>query len=130
EGHKFRAFLPGGASGGIFPASMADMAMDFGVFEPHGGLIGSHAVVILSDQDSVREAVLNTMEFFRHESCGQCTPCRAGTDKMVRLLQETTPNQALMADLMQVMSDSSICGLGQAAPNCVAHLIKYFPEEL
>ncbi len=130
EGHGFKAFLPGGSSGGIFPASMADMAMDFGSFEPHGGLIGSHAVVILSEQDSVREAVLNTMEFFKHESCGQCTPCRAGTDKMVRLLKETAPDQPLMAELMQVMSDASICGLGQAAGNCVAHLIKYFPEEL
>ncbi len=130
EGHTFKAFLPGGASGGIFPASMADKAMDFGSFEPFGGFVGSHAVVILSTQDSVREAVLNTMEFFKHESCGQCTPCRAGTDKMVRLLKETAPDQPLMADLMQVMSDSSICGLGQAAGNCVAHLIKYFPEEL
>ncbi len=130
EGHEFKAFLPGGASGGIFPASMADRAMDFGTFEPDGGFIGSHAVVILGHQDSVGEAVLNTMEFFKHESCGQCTPCRAGTDKMVRLLQETAPDQPLIADLMQVMSDSSICGLGQAAPNCVAHLIKFFPEEL
>ena len=130
EGHEFKAFLPGGASGGIFPASLADRAMDFGSFEPDGGFVGSHAVVILGHQDSVRDAVLNTMEFFKHESCGQCTPCRAGTDKMVRLLQETAPDQPLMVDLMQVMSDSSICGLGQAAPNCVAHLIKYFPEEL
>jgi formate dehydrogenase len=129
-GHNFKAFLPGGASGGIFPASMADLAMDFGTFEPHGGFVGSHAVVILSEQDSVREATLNTMQFFKHESCGQCTPCRAGTDKMVRILQETAPDQSLLADLMQVMSDSSICGLGQAAGNCVAHLIKYFPEEL
>ena len=130
EGHTFKAFYPGGASGGIFPASMADSHLDFGVFEPHGGFIGSHAVVILSDQDSIRDAVLNTMQFFKHESCGQCTPCRAGTDKMVRLLQETALDQPLIADLMQVMSDSSICGLGQAAGNCVAHLIKYFPEEL
>ena len=130
EGHVFKAFLPGGASGGIFPASMADRAMDFGSFEPDGGFIGSHAVVILGHQDSVREAVLNTMQFFKHESCGQCTPCRAGTDKMVRLLQETEPDQPLMEDLMRVLADSSICGLGQAAPNCVAHLIKYFPEEL
>ncbi|MGR3342594.1 MAG: NAD(P)H-dependent oxidoreductase subunit E [Paracoccaceae bacterium] len=130
EGHELKAFFPGGASGGIFPASMADSHMDFGVFEPHGGFIGSHAVVILSDQDSIRDAVLNTMQFFKHESCGQCTPCRAGTDKMVRLLQKTELDQPLVADLMQVLSDSSICGLGQAAANCVAHLIKYFPEEL
>ncbi|MDH5797302.1 MAG: SLBB domain-containing protein, partial [Paracoccaceae bacterium] len=129
-GHAFKAFYPGGASGGIFPASMADMAMDFGTFEPHGGFVGSHAVVILSDKDSIRQAALNTMEFFAHESCGQCTPCRAGTDKMVRLLKEARPDQPLMQDLMTVMRDSSICGLGQAASNCVNHLIKYFPEEL
>ena len=130
EGHEFKAFFPGGASGGIFPAALADSHLDFGVFEPHGGFIGSHAVVILSDQDSIRDAALNTMEFFEHESCGQCTPCRAGTDKMVRILKTTAPNQPLMRDLMTVMADSSICGLGQAAGNCIAHLIKYFPEEL
>ncbi len=130
EGHALRAFFPGGASGGVFPARMADMAMDFGSFEPHGGLIGSHAVVVLSQTDSVRAAVLNTMKFFKHESCGQCTPCRAGTDKIVRLLQEPAPDQPVLRELLQVMSDSSICGLGQAAGNSVAHLIKYFPEEL
>ena len=130
DGHAFKAFLPGGASGGIFPATMADRAMDFGSFEPDGGFIGSHAVVILGHQDSVRAAVLNTMEFFKHESCGQCTPCRAGTDKIVRLLKEKSPDEPLMAELMQVMSDASICGLGQAAGNSVAHLIKFFPEEL
>lgn len=129
-GHEFKAFLPGGASGGIFPASMADLPLDFGTFEPHGGFVGSHAVVVLSTQDSVRDAVLNTMEFFRDESCGQCTPCRAGTDKIVRILQESSPNRPLLGELIQVMSDSSICGLGQAAGNSVTHLIKYFPEEL
>ncbi|MEM8837752.1 MAG: NADH-ubiquinone oxidoreductase-F iron-sulfur binding region domain-containing protein [Pseudomonadota bacterium] len=130
DGHTFKAFLPGGASGGIFPASMAHMAMDFGSFEPHGGFIGSHAVVILSDQDSVREAALNLMKFFKHESCGQCTPCRAGTEKLVKLLAAERHDTSLMEDLMFVMGDSSICGLGQAAGNSVKHLIKYFPEEL
>jgi NADH:ubiquinone oxidoreductase subunit F (NADH-binding)/NADH:ubiquinone oxidoreductase subunit E len=129
EGHRLKAFLPGGASGGIFPAHMADRAMDFGTWEAEGGFIGSHAVVILSDQDSVRDAVLNTMRFFRHESCGQCTPCRAGTDKIVRLMEDGSAEAALYNDLMQVMRDASICGLGQAASNCVKHLMKHFPEE-
>jgi formate dehydrogenase len=130
EGHAFKAFLPGGASGGIFPAAMADLTMDFGTFEAHGGFLGSHAVVILSDKDSVKDAALNTMRFFKHESCGQCTPCRAGTDKMVTMLQDPATDHQLYEDLMMVMGDSSICGLGQAASNCVKHLIKYFPEEM
>ncbi len=128
QGHEFKAFLPGGASGGIFPASMADMALDFGTFEPHGGFVGSHALVVLSQHDSVRAAALNTMRFFAHESCGQCTPCRAGTERLVQLLQQ--PDRPLMEELVQVMADASICGLGQAAGNCVTHLIRYFPEEL
>ena len=128
EGHALKAFLPGGASGGVFPASMADLPLDFGTFEPHGGFIGSHAVVVLSDRDSVREAVLNTMRFFAHESCGQCTPCRAGTARLVELLHR--PDAPLMEELVEVMADASICGLGQAAGNCVRHLIRHFPEEL
>ncbi len=128
EGHEMKAFLPGGASGGIFPASMAHMPLDFGEFEPLGGLIGSHAVVVLSQADSVRAATLNTMRFFAHESCGQCTPCRAGTEKLAKLLEQ--PDPPLMEELVSVMADSSICGLGQAAGNCVLHLMKYFPEEL
>jgi formate dehydrogenase len=130
EGHTFKAFLPGGASGGIFPASMADLPLDFGAFDQHGGFIGSHAVVILSDKDSVKDAALNLMRFFEHESCGQCTPCRAGTEKMVGLLEGTSVNRDLASELMLVMRDSSICGLGQAAPNPVDHLLKYFPEDL
>lgn len=130
EGHQLRAFFPGGASGGIFPAHMADRAMDFGSWEPDGGFIGSHAVVILSQHDSILAAALNTMRFFRHESCGQCTPCRSGTDKLVRLLESRTPSRALYDDLLAVMEDASICGLGQAAGNCVKHLLRYFPEEL
>ncbi|MEO1722415.1 MAG: NADH-ubiquinone oxidoreductase-F iron-sulfur binding region domain-containing protein [Pseudomonadota bacterium] len=129
EGHELKAFLPGGASGGIFPAHMADRAMDFGTWEAEGGFIGSHAVVILSQHDSVRDAVLNTMRFFRHESCGQCTPCRSGTDKFVRMLESREANPELFDDLLTVMRDSSICGLGQAAGNCVKHLMKHFPEE-
>ena len=130
EGHRFKAFLPGGASGGILPAAMADLPMNFGTFEKLGGFIGSHAVVVLSDKDSVRDAVLNTMRFFAHESCGQCTPCRSGTDKMVRMLDDPATDHALYEDLMLVMRDSSICGLGQAAANCVRHLMRYFPEEM
>lgn len=129
-GHTFKAFLPGGASGGIFPASMAGKALDFGSFEPEGGFIGSHAIVILSDKDNIRDAALNTMRFFKHESCGQCTPCRAGTNKMVGMLQAPAWDPDLFDDLVQVMGDSSICGLGQAAANCVRHLIKYFPEDM
>ncbi len=128
EGHELGAFLPGGASGGIFPAEMADLPLDFGSFEPHGGFIGSHAVVVLGQADSVRAAALNTMRFFAHESCGQCTPCRAGTARLVELLE--APDPPLMEELVQVMADASICGLGQAAGNCVLHLLKYFPEEL
>ena len=130
EGHRFKAFLPGGASGGILPASMADMALDFGTFEKFGGFIGSHAVVILSDQDSVKDAALNLMRFFEHESCGQCTPCRAGTEKMVKLLEHDDVDRPLVEELMQVMRDASICGLGQAAPNPVNHLLIHFPEDL
>ena len=129
DGHELKAFFPGGASGGIFPASMADTPMDFGAFEPHGGFIGSHAVVILSQADSVRDAALNTMRFFKHESCGQCTPCRSGTDKMVRLLEAHDANPDLYDDLIEVMQGSSICGLGQAAGNCVRHLMQHFGEE-
>ncbi len=129
EGHTLKGFLPGGASGGVMPAHMADRAMDFGTWEKEGGFIGSHAVVILSDRDSVRDVVLNTMRFFKHESCGQCTPCRSGTDKLVRLLDAHVQNSELYHDLLTVMGDSSICGLGQAAGNCVKHLMKHFPEE-
>ncbi len=129
EGHRLKAFFPGGASGGIFPAHMADRPMDFGTWEKEGGFIGSHAVVVLSDKDSVRDAALNTMRFFQHESCGQCTPCRSGTDKMVRMLSSHDNDSDLYNDLLLVMRDSSICGLGQAAGNCVEHLMKHFPEE-
>ncbi|MCO6381099.1 NAD(P)H-dependent oxidoreductase subunit E [Oceanicola sp. 502str15] len=129
-GHSFKAFLPGGASGGIFPASEAHRAMDFGEFEKDQGFIGSHAVMILSHEDSVKDAALNMIRFFEHESCGQCTPCRSGTAKAAAILSGETPSSDLLNDLITVMTDSSICGLGQAAGNPIRHLLRYFPEEL
>jgi formate dehydrogenase len=132
EGHTFKAYYPGGASGGVLPASMDDLALDFG--EPLaslGSFVGSHAIVVLSDQDNVKDAVLNTLKFFKHESCGQCTPCRGGTEKMVAMLQKGgTLDEDAIADLETVMRDASICGLGQAAPNPVRHLLTYFKEDL
>ncbi len=130
DGHTLKAFLPGGASGGIFPASEAHRPLDFGEFEKDGGFMGSHAVMILSQEDSVREAVLNLTHFFEHESCGQCTPCRSGTAKAAAILAGDEPSEDLLNDLITVMTDSSICGLGQAAGNPIRHLIRYFPEEL
>lgn len=131
EGHTFKAYYPGGASGGVLPASMDDIPLDFGgKLAELGSFVGSHAIVVLSDQDNIKDAVINTLEFFKHESCGQCTPCRGGTEKIVALLQEEVPDQATIADIEQVMRDASICGLGQAAPNPVTHLFKYFKEDL
>ena len=130
EGHTLKGFLPGGASGGIFPAAMADLPLDFGTFEPHGGFVGSHAVVILSDKDDVKAAALNLMKFFEDESCGQCTPCRAGTEKAVKLMRNGPWDAALLTELSNAMRDASICGLGQAAPNPLLCVLKYFPEEL
>jgi formate dehydrogenase len=129
-GHELKAFLPGGASGGIFPAAMADLPLDFGVFEPHGGLIGSAAIIVLSQQDNVAQAALNLMRFFEDESCGQCTPCRVGTEKAVRLMSAKGWDRDLLHDLAGVMADASICGLGQAAVNPLRCAIKYFPEDL
>jgi formate dehydrogenase len=132
DGHSFKAYLPGGASGGILPASMDDIPLDFGdTLFRHGAFVGSHAVVILSDRDNVRDAVLNLMKFFAHESCGQCTPCRGGTEKLVQLLEREGPlDEGLIRELEQVMRDASICGLGQAAPNPVNHLLTHFREDL
>lgn len=127
DGHAFAGFLPGGASGGIFPATMGDLPLDFGTFEKFGGFVGSHAVVILSDQDDIKAAALNLMSFFKDESCGQCTPCRVGSEKMVALLKSGAPiEESAIRDLMQVMRDASICGLGQAASNPVNHWLTYF----
>lgn len=131
-GHQFKAYLPGGASGGILPASMDDIPLDFGddLFQ-HGAFVGSHAVVILSQQDNVRDAVINLIDFFAHESCGQCTPCRAGTEKMAQLLRSKGRlDEAAIRDLEAVMRDASICGLGQAAPNPVNHLLTHFRDDL
>ncbi len=129
DGHAFRAYLPGGASGGILPASMDDIPLDFGTLEKYGCFIGSAAVVILSDQDDVKGAALNLMKFFEDESCGQCTPCRVGTQKAALLMEQRVWNRDLLDELSQAMRDASICGLGQAASNPLTSVIKYFPDE-
>jgi len=129
DGHRFHAYLPGGASGGILPASMDDIPLDFGTLEKYGCFIGSAAVVILSDKDSVKAAALNLMRFFEDESCGQCTPCRVGTQKAAILMERPVWNQELLNELSQAMRDASICGLGQAASNPLTSVIKYFPDE-
>jgi formate dehydrogenase len=128
EGHRLRAYLPGGASGGILPATLADIPLDFGTLERHGCFIGSAAVIVLSDRDDLKAAALNLMRFFQDESCGQCTPCRNGTEKAVTLMNRPVWDLALLQDLSTVMRDASICGLGQAAPNPILSLIRYFPE--
>ena len=129
DGHKFRAYLPGGASGGILPASMNDIPLDFGTLEKYGCFIGSAAVVVLSDKDDVKDAALNLMKFFEDESCGQCTPCRVGTQKAATLMETRAWDRDLLNELSQTMRDASICGLGQAASNPLSSVIKYFPEE-
>ena len=129
-GHELYGYLPGGASGGILPASLDNVPLDFDTLQAHGGLIGSAAVIILSQHDRARDAALNLMRFFADESCGQCTPCRVGTQKAVGLLARPSWDTALLAELSQVMIDASICGLGQAAPNPITCVIRYFPQEL
>jgi len=128
DGHAFAAYLPGGASGGILPAAMGDIPLDFGTLEEHGCFVGSGAVVVLSDRDDVKAAALNLMRFFEDESCGQCTPCRVGTEKAVRLMAAETWDRDLLAELGAAMADASICGLGQAAANPVKSLMTFFPE--
>ena len=130
DGHVFKAYLPGGPSGGILPASMADIPLDFGTLEKYGCFVGSHAVVILSDKDDIKAAALNLMKFFEDESCGQCTPCRAGTEKAAKLMAKGPWDVKLLEELSTAMRDASICGLGQAAPNPLLCVIKYFPDEL
>jgi formate dehydrogenase beta subunit len=130
DGHTFKAYLPGGASGGILPASLNNIPLDFDTLQPYGCFIGSAAVMILSDKDSIVEAARNVMRFFTDESCGQCTPCRVGTAKALRLMEEPKWDMELLEELSQVMVDASICGLGQAAPNPIRCVIKYFPEEI
>ncbi len=130
EGHAFYAYLPGGASGGILPASLSNIPLDFDTLQPYGCFIGSAAVIVLGHQDSARHAALNMMNFFAHESCGQCTPCRVGTAKAVQLMQAPQWDNTTLEDLNQVMTDASICGLGQAAPNPIRCVQKYFPQEI
>jgi formate dehydrogenase len=130
EGHHFKGYLPGGASGGILPAHMADLPLDFGQLEKYGCFVGSHAVVILSDKDDMKAVALNLLRFFEDESCGQCTPCRNGTEKAVQLMSAGNWDSDLHKDLAQVMADASICGLGQAAPNPVRCVFRFFPEDL
>ncbi len=130
EGHAFKGYLPGGASGGILPASKADIPLDFGTLESEGCFTGSGAVVVLSDKDDMKDVALNLLRFFEDESCGQCTPCRVGTEKAVKLMSEPHWDEALLNDLTQVMSDASICGLGQAAMNPVKQVLKHFRKDL
>jgi formate dehydrogenase len=130
EGHRFKGYLPGGASGGILPAAMADIPLDFGTLEPEGCFTGSGAVVVLSDKDNMKAVALNLLRFFEDESCGQCTPCRAGTEKAVKLMTAPHWDEPLLQELTQVMADASICGLGQAAMNPVKQVLKHFREDL
>ena len=130
EGHTLYAYLPGGASGGILPASLADIPLDFDTLQPYDCFIGSAAVIVLSQHDKARDAALNMMKFFAHESCGQCTPCRVGTDKAARLMQADMWDRATLEDLNIVMTDASICGLGQAAPNPMRCVQKHFAREI
>lgn len=129
-GHEFYGYFPGGASGGILPASMGDIPLDFDTLNKYGCFIGSAAVVIFSEHDNARQLALNAMKFFEDESCGQCTPCRVGTAKAVSLMEQGVWDKDLLEELSSVMVDASICGLGQAAPNPLRCVIKYFPDEL
>ncbi len=129
DGHELYGYFPGGASGGILPASLADLPLDFDTLQAHGCFIGSAAVMVFSKADRARDLALNAMRFFAHESCGQCTPCRVGSDKAAALMAEPEWDRELLEDLARVMEDASICGLGQAAPNPLRCALKYFPEE-
>ena len=129
-GHRFKAFLPGGASGGLLPARLADLPLDFGALDDHGCFVGSGAVIVLSDRDSIRDTVRNLMRFFEDESCGQCTPCRVGTEKARALMERDAWDAPLLRELSAAMADASICGLGQAAPNPLLCALRHFPEEL
>ena len=130
QGHAFKAYQPGGPSSGLLPASMNDIPLDFDTLQPHGSFIGSAAVVVLSDQDRARDAALNMLRFFEDESCGQCTPCRVGCEKAVKLMQSESWNQPLLGELCTAMQDASICGLGQAAPNPILMTMKHFSDEI
>jgi formate dehydrogenase len=129
-GHVLYGYLPGGASGGILPASLADVPLDFDTLAPHGAFVGSCAVVVLSEHDRARDAAANLLRFFRHESCGQCTPCRVGTAKAEPLLDADAWDGALLGELSRAMRDASICGLGQAAPNPFDSVLRHFRHEV
>jgi formate dehydrogenase len=130
QGHQFKAYLPGGASGGIMPATLDEVPLDFGTLQEYGCFIGSAAVVVFSDHDNMKDVALNLMRFFQYESCGQCTPCRVGTEKAVKVMEKPAWDQELLNDLSTVMTDASICGLGQAAGNPINSVLKYFPGDL
>ncbi len=130
DGHEFKGYLPGGASGGILPASMGDIPLDFGTLEEHGCFIGSAAVIVLSNKDDAKAAALNLMRFFEDESCGQCTPCRVGTEKAVKLMAEAEWDEKLLNELSQAMTDASICGLGQAAANPLKMVLAHFADDI
>jgi len=129
-GHEFYAYLPGGASGGILPATMGNIPLDFDTLNQYGCFIGSAAIIILSDKDKAAAAARNLMKFFADESCGQCTPCRVGTTKALQLMEKPSWDQGLLEELSGAMADASICGLGQAAPNPIRCVMKYFPREI
>ena len=130
DGHEFYGYFPGGASGGILPASMGDIPLDFDTLNQYGCFIGSAAIIVFSDKDKAKDLALNAMKFFEDESCGQCTPCRVGTEKAAKLMEKPQWNQPLLEELSVAMIDASICGLGQAAPNPLRSVMKYFPDEL
>ena len=130
DGHAFKGYLPGGASGGVLPASLGDVPLDFDTLADHDCFIGSAAIIVLSDQDNMRDVALNLMRFFEDESCGQCTPCRVGTGKAVKLMGRPAWDGPLLRELSAAMLDASICGLGQAAPNPLLMVLKHFPEDL
>jgi formate dehydrogenase len=129
-GHVFAGYLPGGASGGILPASLGDIPLDFGTLEENGCFIGSAAIVVFSDRDRARDVATNLMRFFEDESCGQCTPCRVGTEKALRLMERPVWDAPLLEELARAMADASICGLGQAAPNPIRCVLRHFPDEV
>jgi formate dehydrogenase len=129
EGETFKAYLPGGASGGILPASMGDIPLDFGTLDKYGAFVGSHAIVVFSQRDKVADIAINLLRFFKDESCGQCTPCRVGCDKAVALLERDDWDKQLLTELAQAMRDASICGLGQAAPNAFTSAMQFFLDE-
>jgi len=132
DGHKFKAYLPGGASGGILPSTKGDIPLDFGgELANYGCFVGSHAIVILSDKDNLADVALNLMAFFKHESCGQCTPCRNGTEKIINIIKNKSKwDKELLYDISEVMANASICGLGQAASNPILSVLKFFPKDV